>query len=238
MNDVSRETSGAEVSRETELFPHDRLALAKRYAELLATAGVERGLIGPREAPRLWDRHLLNCALLAEAVPPDASVADLGSGAGLPGLVLAIARSDLALTLVEPLERRTRFLLEVVDELGLDRVEVVRGRAEALHGERVFDVVTSRALAPLERLLVWSMPLVAPHGAMVAMKGRSLEEEIVAAAATLRRLRCGEPEVLELGVDSGLSTTRAVRVAHADPAKVAWPPAAPTRAASKRRRNG
>lgn len=238
MDDVSRETSGSEVSRETSLFPPDRLPLAERYAELLATAGVERGLIGPREAPRLWDRHLLNCALLAEAVPTESGVADLGSGAGLPGLVLAIARPDLTLTLVEPLERRTVFLLEVVAELDLDRVEVVRGRAEALHGDRTFDVVTSRALAPLDRLLAWSMPLVAPHGAMVAMKGRSLEDEIQAATTTLRSLRCAAPEILELGVGTGLSTTRAVRVAHADPAKVTWRRAAPTRAAVKRRRNG
>ena len=239
MDDVSRETSGADVSRETHLFPAEGLPLAERFAELLATAGVERGLIGPREAPRLWDRHLLNCALLAEAVPADAaSVADLGSGAGLPGVVLAIARPDLTLTLIEPLERRTLFLREVVDELGLDRVEVVRGRAEELHGQRTFDVVTSRALAPLDRLLGWSMPLVTAHGAMVAMKGRSLEEEIATAAPTLRRLRCAPPEILELGVDSGLSTTRAVRVARADPAKVAWRPAASKAAASKRRRNG
>jgi 16S rRNA (guanine527-N7)-methyltransferase len=238
MDDVSRETSERDVSRETSLFPQDRLLLAERYAELLGTTGVERGLIGPREAPRLWDRHLLNCALLTEALPHAVTVADLGSGAGLPGLVLAIARPDLSITLVEPLERRTSFLLEVVAELGLTQVSVVRGRADALHGERVFDVVTSRALAPLERLLSWSMPLVAPDGAMVAMKGRSLEDEIAAAGPTLRRLRCAEPVVLELGVDSGLSTTRAVRVAHADPAKVAWPPAASTRVASKRRRNG
>jgi len=225
MSDVSRETSG--------LFPAERLALAERFAELLATDGVERGLIGPREAPRLWDRHLLNCAMLAEVVPPDVGVADLGSGAGLPGLVLAIARPDLRITLVEPLERRTTFLLEVVEALSLDRVEVVRGRAETLHGTRVFDVVTSRALAPLDRLLAWSMPLVAPHGVLLAMKGRSLEDEIRDAAATLRRLRCTEPEVLELGAATGLSTTRAVRVAHADPSRVAWPSAT-----TKRGRNG
>lgn len=238
MDDVSRETPIEGVSRETTLFPPERLPLAAEYADLLAGPGVERGLIGPREAPRLWDRHLLNCALLATVVPQGVAVADLGSGAGLPGIVLAIARPDLTVTLVEPLERRTVFLREVVDELALDRVEVVRGRAELLHGERVFDVVTSRALAPLDRLLTWSMPLVAPTGAMLAMKGSSLEDEISAAAATLREYGCSVPEILELGVDSGLSTTRAVRVAHADPAQVAWRPAAPTRAATKRRRNG
>jgi 16S rRNA (guanine527-N7)-methyltransferase len=225
MDDVSRETSG--------LFPADRLALAERFADLLSTAGVERGLIGPREAPRLWDRHLLNCAMLAEAIPPGLTVADLGSGAGLPGIVLAIARSDLDVTLVEPLERRTTFLEEVVTELALP-VEVVRGRAEALHGVRVFDVVTSRALAPLDRLLTWSMPLVAPEGVLLAMKGRSLEEEIRSAEATLRKLRCAPPQVVELAVGTGLSTARAVRVAHADPSRVAWPAGG----SSKRRRNG
>ncbi len=223
MDGVSRETSEA-------LFPADRLPLAKAYAELLASAGVERGLIGPRETPRLWDRHLLNCAMLAEAVPTDASVADLGSGAGLPGIVLAIARPDLTMTLVEPLERRTVFLLEVVDALGLVAVEVVRARAEALHGRREFDVVTSRALAPLARLVEWSMPLVSPHGALVAMKGRSVEDEIADALPQLQRFGCAAPEILELGeqpvltasaVDR-LSTTRAVRVAHGDPTRVAW----------------
>jgi 16S rRNA (guanine527-N7)-methyltransferase len=237
MDDVSRETSGGEgTSRETSadaaalLFPPQRRDLAERFAALLATSGVERGLIGPREAPRLWDRHLLNCAMLAEAIPEDAGVADLGSGAGLPGLVLSIARPDLRITLVEPLERRTVFLHEAVEALGLSGVEVVRGRAESLHGRRVFDVVTSRALAPLGRLLEWSMPLVAPHGVLLAMKGRSLEDEIEAAAEQLRHLGCAPPEILELGVavastpraGGGLSTTRAVRVAHAEPTRVAW----------------
>jgi 16S rRNA (guanine527-N7)-methyltransferase len=236
VDDVSREPSRGDVSRETTLFPAERLRLAHRYADLLATAGVERGLIGPREAPRLWDRHLLNCVLLAEAIPENATVADLGSGAGLPGIVLAIARPDLRLTLVEPLERRTTFLTEVVADLGLT-VEVVRGRAEALHEERTFDVVTSRALAPLERLIRWSMPLVTGSGVLLAMKGRSLEDEISAAAAALREHGCAEPEIVELGVDGGSSTARAVRVAHADPTRVAWRPAAPNRAATKRRRN-
>lgn len=240
MDDVSRETSGErEVSRETSvpavahlLFPPERLPLATRYAELLATAGVERGLIGPREGPRLWDRHLLNCAILGQVIPRGAAVADLGSGAGLPGLVLAIARPDLDVTLVEPLERRTRFLLETVSDLGLSRVEVHRGRAESLHGGRRFDVVTARALAPLSRLLTWAMPLVAAEGILLAMKGRSLEEEISAAGPELAALSCAEPEILELvaptardaGPTPGLSTTRAVRVAHADPARVALPP--------------
>jgi 16S rRNA (guanine527-N7)-methyltransferase len=222
VEDVSRETpSVPEVAR--RVFSSERLPLAERYAALLATEGVVRGLIGPREAPRLWDRHLLNCALLAELVPPDATVCDLGSGAGLPGVVLALARPDLTITLVEPLLRRTTFLDEVVADLALNSVEVVRGRAETLHGARRFDVVTSRALAPLERLLAWSMPLVAPTGALIAMKGSSVTDEIEAARPELARWGCAAPEVHALGVGVVESTTLAVRVAWADPGRVSWP---------------
>jgi 16S rRNA (guanine527-N7)-methyltransferase len=216
MTDVSRETPSTPTLA-GRAFSSDRLALAERYVELLATDGVERGLIGPREAPRLWDRHVLNCLALATAVPDAASLADLGSGAGLPGLVLAIGRPDLAVTLVEPLQRRVTFLQEVVGELGLDdRVRVVRGRAEELHGRERFDVVTARALAPLGRLLGWAMPLVAARGELLAMKGRSAAEEIAAAAPQLRRLRCAPPEVVLLTGPDGSSTATVVRVAHAD----------------------
>jgi 16S rRNA (guanine527-N7)-methyltransferase len=223
------------------VFPDDRLEVVERYAALLATDGVVRGLIGPREGPRLWERHLLNCAVLGELVPAGASVCDIGSGAGLPGIVLAIARPDLSVTLVEPLLRRTTFLEEVVTTLGLDRVEVHRARAEAIHGTRTFDVVTSRAVAPLERLLAWSMPLVAPTGAMVAMKGSSASEEVGAAAEALRRLGCAAPEIHSLGADLTDSPTTAIRVAWADPARVRlarpsrW---APDRSAPKRRGRG
>lgn len=220
--EVSRETPSApEVARRA--FPSDRVALAERYAELLATDGVTRGLIGPREAPRLWDRHLVNCALLGELVPRDAAVCDIGSGAGLPGLVLAIARPDLRVTLVEPLLRRTAFLEEVVAELGLDGAEVVRARAEALHGTRQFDVVTSRAVAPLDRLLGWSMPLVAPTGVLVAMKGATASEEVEAARPVLAELGCAAPEVRVLGEGWPVPPTVAVRVAWADPSQVSLP---------------
>lgn len=218
------------------MFASSRLPLAERYAELLAIQGVLRGLIGPRETPRLWERHLLNCGVLAELVPAGASVCDLGSGAGLPGLVLAIARPDLEVVLVEPLLRRTTFLSEVVADLGLGHVEVVRGRAEELHGARRFDVVTSRALAPLERLLGWSMPLVAPTGALVAMKGSSVHDEIAAAAPGLESLRCSAPEVLVLGGEVLESPTYALRVAWRDPAQVGWPLASTTRATRRTRR--
>lgn len=246
--DVSRETSNPEPAGSevppvaARLFPGERLMLARRYADLLATAGVERGLIGPREAPRLWERHLVNCAVLAEVVPQGSTVADVGSGAGLPGLVLALARPDLEVTLVEPLLRRTAFLEEVVDELGLDRVHVERGRAETLHGRRTFDVVTSRAVAPLPRLLEWCMPLVGPHGAMVAMKGTTVEAEIAEARPVLDRLHCGRPEVLEIGVDLEGAGTQVVRVSWAVPGQVGWrlatqPRGGPDRAQRRGRRH-
>lgn len=236
MNDVSRETPSV-PDEARGVFPLSRLALAERYVELLATEGVTRGLIGPRETPRLWTRHLMNCAWLGEWIPREASVCDVGSGAGLPGLVLAISRPDVRLTLVEPLLRRTTFLNEVVDALALDNVKVVRARADALHGRQQYDVVTSRAVAPLARLLEWSMPLVAARGAMVAMKGSSVEEEIGAATETLRRLGCAEPEVRTLGPAEAVSSTTAVRVSWADPTRVSWPlaTAAPARGRAGRR---
>lgn len=222
-DDVSRETpSVPDVAR--RVFASGRLDLAARYAELLATEGVLRGLIGPRETPRLWDRHLLNSAMLAEAIPAGATVCDIGSGAGLPGLVVAIARPDVRMTLVEPLLRRTTFLDEVVAELGLEHVTVLRGRAEDLHGSQTFDVVTSRAVAPLERLLEWSMPLVSPRGALVAMKGQSIHEEIEAATRSLAAWRCARPEVLVLGAEVVDAPATVVRVSWADPSRIGWPP--------------
>jgi 16S rRNA (guanine527-N7)-methyltransferase len=218
------------------VFGSDRLALAEAYAALLATDGAVRGLIGPREAPRLWDRHLLNCAVLGEAIPTGVTVCDIGSGAGLPGLVLAIARPDLRVTLVEPLLRRTTFLEEVVDELGLSGVRVFRGRAEELTERHGFDVVTSRAVAPLERLLRWSMPLVAPNGALVAMKGSSVAEEIEPARPTLRKLGCAEPEILKLGQEALVHSTLALRVAWADPSRVGLPASRSPRDDRRRRR--
>jgi 16S rRNA (guanine527-N7)-methyltransferase len=221
-----------------EVVAADRLPLLERYAGLLATEGVVRGLIGPREAPRLWERHLLNSAVLAELLPEAASVCDIGTGAGLPGMVLAIARPDVSMTLVEPLLRRTTFLEETVEALGLPRVEVVRARAEELHGTRTFDVVTSRAVAPLERLLRWSMPLVAPEGALVALKGSSVHEEIEQAHEVLTRYRCAVPEVVRVGETVQGAATTAVRVAWADPTQVGWPlaPTPPPRRTRRKRK--
>ncbi len=205
------------------VVPSEHLPGLVAYAERLATDGVVRGLIGPREVPRLWERHLLNCAWLCDLLPEGARVCDIGSGAGLPGLVVAIVRPDLRVTLVEPLLRRTTFLEEVKEQLGLDHVEVVRGRAEALHGERRFDVVTSRAVAPLPRLLDWSMPLVDAGGALVALKGSSVREEIDSASRELTRHGCGVPEVVRLGGEDVEVPTFALRVSRRDPGALPLP---------------
>jgi 16S rRNA (guanine527-N7)-methyltransferase len=177
------------------------------YARLLASAGVERGLIGPREVPRIWDRHLLNCAVAVPLVPLGADVIDVGSGAGLPGIVWAIAREDLRVTCLEPLQRRAVFLDEVVSALDLGgRVQVVRARAEDIVRGRGpvtslrARVVTARAVAPLERLAGWTVPLVQPGGELLALKGRSAAEEVRASASVLERLGIVSVDVVECGV--------------------------------------
>ena len=154
---------------------------ARRYAEILAGAGVERGMIGPREVDRIWDRHLLNSVAIAELLEPTARVADIGSGAGLPGIPLALARPDLRVTLIEPLLRRSEFLCEVVEELEID-VTIVRGRAEeAAVREQVgeMDAVVSRAVASLDKVTKWSLPLLRSDGQMLAVKGERAEEEVL-----------------------------------------------------------
>jgi 16S rRNA (guanine527-N7)-methyltransferase len=180
--DVSRETAPPHAAG---LFA-SRLPIAEEYARILGTEGVVRGLIGPREVPRLWDRHILNSAVVVPRVPQGASVADVGSGAGLPGLVWAIARPDISVTLIEPLLRRTVFLEETVEALGLDNVIVMRARAEDVR--ETYDVVTARAVAALDKLGRWCLPLVRKGGVLLALKGRTAEDEVKAATATLHRL--------------------------------------------------
>ncbi|MEQ6900882.1 16S rRNA (guanine(527)-N(7))-methyltransferase RsmG [Nocardioides sp. YIM 152588] len=216
------------------------MALAARYADLLCTEGVVRGLIGPREAPRIWDRHLLNCVLMAPALATGQRVADIGSGAGLPGLVLAIARPDVSFTLIEPLLRRTTFLEEVVAELGLDNVTVERGKADAFHGKQSFDVVTARAVSALSNLIAWGMPLVAADGALLVMKGSSAEDEIEGASEALQAWGCAPPDVEEIG-DPDAGAVRLVRVRWSGGPRVSLRPQgagaakAGARARSKRR---
>lgn len=190
----------------------DRLDLAKRYVEHLATSGIERGLIGPREVPRLWNRHVLNCAVVAELIDDGAKVADVGSGAGLPGLCLAIARPDLYLTLIEPLERRVVWLEEVVMDLGLSNVEIIRSRAEAAIGKVECSVVTARAVSALKTLAPLTIPLLGGEGELLAIKGRSAEEEIATAGKTIRNLGGYLTEVVVAGQDVLEEPTTVVRV--------------------------
>jgi 16S rRNA (guanine527-N7)-methyltransferase len=179
------DTESAAVPPEAAAVFGPAVDRAAEYARLLATDGTVRGVIGPREISRLWDRHLLNSAAIASLVPVGARVVDVGSGAGLPGIPLALVRPDLAVTLLEPLARRVAFLTECVQRLGLDTVTVVRGRAEEGPIRRELggaDVVTARAVAPLDRLAGWCLPLLRPGGRLLAMKGSTAAEELAAAA--------------------------------------------------------
>lgn len=212
----------------------DRLSTARRYAELLAGPGVERGLLGPREVDRLWERHLINCAAVGELLDPAERVADIGSGAGLPGIPLALARPDLHLVLVEPLLRRSEFLREAVDELGLDDVTVIRGRAEdpsvlAEAGER--DVVVSRAVASLDKISRWSLPLLRAGGRMVAMKGERAQSEIDEHRRVMIRLGATDVRVVRCGVNYLTPPATVVLALRAEPKT-----ARPRRAAGPARR--
>jgi 16S rRNA (guanine527-N7)-methyltransferase len=175
------------------------LPIAREFAALLSGPGVERGLLGPRESARIWDRHLLNSAAVAELIPPRSRLADLGSGAGLPGLVLAILLPDTDVILVEPMARRTAFLAECVSRLGLRNVQVRRARAEDLAGQVGADVVTSRAVARLDRLAGLAAGLARPGGQVLAIKGAGAEREVQEAAGTFRRLGAEDVEIVSVG---------------------------------------
>jgi len=205
------EITAAELQAAEKIFG-DRLGLAQRYVEHLATSGTERGLIGPREVPRLWSRHVLNCAVIESAIAHGSHVADVGSGAGLPGLCLAIARPDLELTLIEPLERRVIWLQEVVDDLGLGNVTVMRTRAELAVGMVDANVVTARAVSALTKLAGLTIPLLNGKGEVVAIKGRSAAEEIEQAAKVIRRLGGVETSVVVCGQELLEEPTTVVRI--------------------------
>jgi 16S rRNA (guanine527-N7)-methyltransferase len=207
---------------------------ARKFAGMLREVGVVRGLIGPRELDRLWERHLLNSAVLTELLTPDCHLVDVGSGAGLPGIPLAIIRPDITLTLVEPMARRVAWLREVITELALS-VEVVRGRAEEdpvrerLSGQ---DIAVARAVAPLERLAGWCLPLLRPGGELLAIKGASAEEELARDAEAIRAVGGGQAKVVSCG-DSILETpTTVVKVTRA---ASTGQRAAPSRRRGKRR---
>jgi 16S rRNA (guanine527-N7)-methyltransferase len=166
----------------------DQFPAINRYVDILTTTAVEWGLLGPREADRVWDRHILNCAALSSRIVADSSVADVGSGAGLPGIPLALLRPDFRVTLIEPLLRRSTFLGQTVEQLGIaDRVQVVRSRAADHH--QTYDFVVARALAPLDRLIGWCNHLRAPGGVILALKGESAADEVAAAARELEAAR-------------------------------------------------
>jgi 16S rRNA (guanine527-N7)-methyltransferase len=174
-------------------------ATAEHYARLLAGPAVTRGLIGPHEVPRLWERHLLNSAAVAELVPHPCSLVDLGSGAGLPGIVLALLLPDVTVTLLEPMLRRVTFLEECVHALGLANARVCRGRAEDLAGRLSADVVTARAVAPLDRLAGLALGLARPGGTVLAIKGAGARREVAAARRTLRELGVRSVDVVRVG---------------------------------------
>ena len=198
----------------------DRIDLARRYVHSLATDGVVRGLIGPREPARLWSRHVLNSAVIAELITVGSFVVDIGSGAGLPGVPLAIARPDLTVTLVEPLERRVRYLLETIDDLGLGNCRAVRGRAEEVVAEcGNSDVVTSRAVAPLHRLVGWSAPLTRDGGLVLAMKGESAREELDRDRTAVTRAGLVDPEVVEVGGSESVAPTYVIRTRRVAPSR-------------------
>lgn len=205
------EITAAERQAAEKIFG-DRLGLAERYVEHLATSGTERGLIGPREVPRLWGRHVLNCAVIESEIAQGSHVVDVGSGAGLPGLCLAIARPDLELTLIEPLERRVIWLQEVVDDLGLSNVTVMRTRAELAVGMVKADVVTARAVSALKNLAGLIIPLLDGDGEVVAIKGRSAAEEIEKAAKVIRKLGGVQTSVVTVGQDLLEEPTTVVRI--------------------------
>lgn len=179
---------------------------------MLATEGIARGLIGPHEADRLWDRHLLNCAVVADLIPRPATLLDLGSGAGLPGIVLAMLLPDVRVTLLEPMARRVAFLEECVAALGLANVTLCRARAEDVRGQFSADVVTARAVAPLDRLAGLAMPLVRPGGVILALKGERAAAEAETARPVLRKLGVGEVVVLQAGAGVIRPATTVVRL--------------------------
>jgi len=188
----------------------EALPLAREFHEHLLQHGEELGLIGPREIERLWTRHLINSALLSSLVP-SATLADIGSGAGFPGLVIALMRPDVQCTLIEPMERRAQWLRDESERLGLQNVEVLRARAEEVPRDRQFDSVTARAVSALKKLIPMAYPLVAPGGQMVFLKGQKVVDEVAAARAVLRPEIFQSVDVVVVGPEWNTEETRVFR---------------------------
>lgn len=213
---VSQEAlEGAAQAALSSLYPF-AAELLNRYVDILANCAISWGLLGPREGDKLWSRHVANSLAVVDAIAQGLTVADVGSGAGLPGIPLALVRPDLRLILIEPLQRRSEFLAKAVTELGIsDRVTVIRARAEEYSASesepKTFEIVTCRAVAPLAKLIGWTKQLFLPDGKLVALKGQSAEEEIAKAQRVLRKANLSA-EVLELSTAPGLAGTRAIQV--------------------------
>lgn len=202
-----------EIFLAAQMIFADRLLLAQRYVEHLASSGIVRGLIGPREAPKLWERHVLNCAVVQELIPESSRVADVGSGAGLPGLCLALARPDSHFTLIEPLERRVLWLQEVVSDLQLKNVTIVRTRGEQAKDQMdKVQIVTARAVSALSGLLDITLPLLEPQGELLALKGRSAEDELDKARKQLKKWKVQKTEIVTVGTKLLQQPTTVVRV--------------------------
>jgi len=197
------------VEAEAAAMFGDELARARQYADLLTGPGVERGIVGPAEAERIWDRHLLNCGAVARLIPASSSVVDLGSGAGLPGIVLALLLPGTSVTLLEPMARRVDFLSECVAELKLANAAVLRGRAEDMAGHISADVVTARAVAPLDRLAGLMLGLLRPGGRALAIKGASAEAELARSRPVLARLGITDAKVVHAGIAGALQPATA-----------------------------
>ncbi|MFB7887433.1 16S rRNA (guanine(527)-N(7))-methyltransferase RsmG [Cellulosimicrobium cellulans] len=213
MRDLVDGNAEPEISREalTEYFGAAYPTI-ERFADRLREEGELRGLIGPREVPRIWDRHILNSAAVVPFLPETGLIADIGSGAGLPGVVIAAMRPGASVYLVEPMERRCAWLSEIATDLNLANIEVKRGRAEEYHGAFECDAVTSRAVAALDKLVRLSLPLVRPGGEMIVLKGRNVAREVEPARKVLRRLKGGEPEIVDAPTIPGVETTTVVRI--------------------------
>ncbi|MET4226494.1 16S rRNA (guanine(527)-N(7))-methyltransferase RsmG [Oerskovia enterophila] len=209
-SDVSREALAD--SPEVQQYFGDSFPLVSRFAEMLHDQGELRGLIGPREVSRIWERHILNSAAVVQYLPTTGTIADIGSGAGLPGIVIAAMLPEAQVLLIEPMERRCTWLNEVVDELELTNVEVKRGRAEEYHGAFQCEAVTSRAVAALEKLARMSLPLVERGGEMVVLKGKNVQQEIEPARKVLRKYKTEEPQILEALSVEGVEPTTVLRV--------------------------
>ena len=182
-----------------EVLYGGQVQLAERFVEHLVTTGIEWGLLGPREIPRMWDRHVLNCAVVQELLPKGALVADVGSGAGLPGVALAIARPDVQFILIEPLERRVEWLNMVIEDLALENIDVIRARSEQVFDTVDVDVVTARAVSAMKSLIPITVPLLHGEGELLAIKGRSAPAEIEKAEKVLRKFKTQSSEVLTVG---------------------------------------